>query len=281
VDSAQAWSEYIGRTEESRIAISTDRIRGLAALLDYPQPPWPDNQVPPTGHWCALFPYTPQSRLGHDGHEQRGAFIPPLRYTRRMWAGGRIEFGQPWQADQPVTRRSTLIRIEDKQGRSGPMTIVTILHEYLDGVTLLLREEQDIVYRDAPAAPAPKPGIRPFSAEPADWSREILPDATLLFRYSAVTFNGHRIHYDRDYVVQEGYPGLLVHAPLTATLLIDLFQKSNPGAGIRRFNFTARSPMYAGYPFRLRGRRQTGDTIALWSEACDGSVSITAELETT
>jgi 3-methylfumaryl-CoA hydratase len=280
LDSAQEWSDYIGRTEESHITISSDRIRGLAALMDYPEPPWPDNQVPPTGHWCALFPYTRQSQLGQDGHEERGVFIPPLRYSRRMWAGGRIEYMQPWQVDHPVLRRSTLLRIEDKHGRSGPMTLVTVLHEYLNGTTLLLREEQDIVYRDAPVEPAPKPVVRPFAVEPADWSREITPDTTLLFRYSAVTFNGHRIHYDREYVQAEGYPGLLVHAPLTATLLIDLFQRANPGVGIRQFRFSARSPMYDGYPLRIRGRHQLNAPISLWSEACDGSVSITAELET-
>ena len=280
MESKQQWSDYLGRTEESHITVSSDRIRGLAALMDYPEPPWPQNQVPPTGHWCALFPYTRQSQLGHDGHEEKGGFIPPLPYSRRMWAGGRIEYLRPWKVDQPVTRRSTILKIEDKHGRSGPMTLVTVNHEYLDGKTLLLREEQDIVYRDAAAGLAPKPVIKTFSGEPADWTREIVPDATLLFRYSAVTFNGHRIHYDRDYVQQEGYPGLLVHSPLTATLLIDLFQQANPEATIRHFRFIARSPMYDGYPVRLCGKRQANGMIALWSEACDGSVSVTAELET-
>lgn len=276
--STHEFASYIGRTEEARITVSSDRINGLAALMDYERPPWPDLQVPPTGHWCALFPNTRQSRLGHDGHEERGDFIPPLRYSRRMWAGGRIDFIKSWQVDQPVSRRSTILRIEDKQGRSGAMTLVTVLHEYLDGKILLLREEQDIVYRDAPANPAPVPVVQPFPAEPADWSREFVPDATLLFRYSAVTFNGHRIHYDRDYVREEGYPGLLVHAPLTATLLIDLFRQANPDVPLRRFEFTARQPLYDGYPVRLRGHRGADGRILLWAESCEGLRAVTAEL---
>lgn len=282
MENENRYSEYIGRMQESVIEISADRIRGLAALLDYPDPPWPGKLVPPTGHWCALFPATRQSALGDDGHEPRGDFIPPIAYPLRMWAGGRIDYRHPLRAGTPVTRRSTIIRVEDKQGRSGGMTIVTVRHEYLDGDTLVLVDEQDIVYRDALTAPLPAPVIKPPSCDAAsrsDWSAEILPDSRLLFRYSAVTFNAHRIHYDQDYARKEGYPGILVHGPLTATYLVDLFQSANPGAVIRRFAYTARSPMYAGFPFTLYGRREADGRVTLWAESCDGTTSMTAVLE--
>ena len=277
------WAGYLGRMQESPIVIPEDRMCGLAALLDYPETPWPGGEVPPTGHWCVLFPDTPQSDLGEDGHEKPGRFLPPIRYPRRMWAGGHIDFLQPMYIGETCTRRSTIKRIEDKTGRSGPMTFVTVSHEYLAGDVLKRRDVQHIVYRDA-AASLPAPSNRTVqsggSANAFDWSTQIMPDAILLFRYSAVTFNAHRIHYDRDFALREGYPGLLVHAPLTATLLIDLFQRSCPGTGIRRFEYTARSPMYDGYPFTIMGRRMKNRKVSLRAEACDGTESMTAELET-
>jgi 3-methylfumaryl-CoA hydratase len=284
VESEQQWSEYLGRMQESQIVISADRIKGLAALLDYPEPPWPDNQVPPTGHWCFIFPYTQQSKLGHDGHEQLGGFFPPVKYPRRMWVGGRIRYMLPLRVGEPVTHRSTIKGIENKQGRSGPMTFLTVCHEYLDGGILMLQDEQDIVYRDVSTDPIKKPVDTSHQASasphPYDWSRTIVPDTTLLFRYSAVSFNSHRIHYDQDYVRKEGYPGLLVHGPLTATLLIDLFQRSNPGIGIRQFDYVARSPMYEGYPFTIMGQQLENGKISLWAVDCEGTRSMTAELET-
>lgn len=278
------WAEYLGRTQESPIAIPEDRMRGLAALLDYPEPPWPDGEVPPTGHWCHLFPYTLQSELGKDGHEKPGSFLPPVSQPLRMWAGGYIELLQPMYIGESYTFRSTIRAIEEKEGRSGPMTFVTVCHEYLDNGALKRRDVQHIVYREAAAAPLPAPANRTIqsskSADAYDWSAQIFPDTTLLFRYSAVSFNAHRIHYDRDYVLGEGYPGLLVHAPLTATLLIDLFQRSCPGTGIRYFEYAARSPMYDGYPFTVMGRRTDNGKVSLRAEDCDGKESMIAELET-
>jgi 3-methylfumaryl-CoA hydratase len=280
----QQWPEYIGRIQESQIEISTDRMRGLAALLDYPELPWPVGQVPPTGHWCAIFPYTQQSKLGHDGHEQRGQFYPPIPYPRRMWAGGRIHFLQPLQIGVPVTHRAIIKQIENKQGKTGQMIFLTICHEYLQGDVLMLQEDQSLVYRDVPTTAVKKPVNKTRqdteSLQQHDWSKTIIPDTSLLFRYSAVSFNGHRIHYDQDYVREEGYPGLLVHAPLTATMLIDLFQQANPGVAIRRFEFTARSPMYVGYPFTISGKQQRDGIVSLWAEDCEGTVSMSAELET-
>lgn len=283
--SDKQWSEYLGRGEESQIVISSDHIRGLAALLDYPEPPWAQGEVPPTGHWCSLFPYTRQSGLGEDGHERLGGFMPPIAYPRRMWAGSRIDYHHPLPVGEMLLRRSTIQKIENKQGSSGAMTFVSVSHEYLHQGILMIRDEHDIVYRDVPAEPTPEPVVNTDRESGTtyayDWCEKITPDTTLLFRYSAITFNGHRIHYDQDYVRGEGYPGLLVHAPLTATLLLDLFQRQHPGVTIRRFEFRAQSPMFEGYPVYLYGRALEAGKVSLWAEDCEGRRALVASVETT
>lgn len=277
------WSDYIGRTQETLIEISTDRMLGLAALLDYEKLPWPAGEVPPTGQWCAMFPFTRQSQLGHDGHEKRGEFFPPIDYPRRMWAGGRIRFHQPLHIGVAVIHRSIIKKIENKQGKTGPMSFLTVAHEYLENGVLCVVDEQDIVYRGAATGMMKKPepkSIPTDALQPYDWSKTLIPDSTLLFRYSAVSFNSHRIHFDQEYMHEEGYPGLLVHGPLVATMLIDLFQNSLPGARISQFNYTVRSPLFAGYLLTLKGRKLDDGKISLWAEDCEGTVSLSAELHT-
>jgi 3-methylfumaryl-CoA hydratase len=278
------WPEYIGRMQESEIEISADRMKGLSALLDYQKPPWPDGQVPLTGHWCAMFPYTQQSILGHDGHEKLGEFFPPIQYPRRMWVGGRVRYIHSLPIGKLITHRSTIKNIVDKQGKGGPMTFVTLCHEYLQDDVLMLQDEQDIVYRDASTASVKKPVIsvseQSEQRHDCDWSRTIVPDSTLLFRYSAVSFNSHRIHFDKDYVREEGYPGLLVHAPLTATLLVDFYQRNNPGKKIRKFDYIAQNPLFEGYPLSIYGQQLKNGKVSLWADDCEGTRSMTAELET-
>jgi len=283
METKRDWSEFVGRSLMSEIAISSDRIRGLAALLDYAEPPWPNNQVPPTGHWLAMFPFTRQSNLGEDGHEKLGDFIPAIDYPRRMWVGGKINYHSPLSVNQPILHRTTISNIEDKTGKTGPMTFVTLMHEYLAEDELLLQEEQKIVYREASA----KPAIRPINQlasnvgmkKDCDWSRQIIPDSTLLFRYSAVTYNAHKIHFDHDYVNKEGYPGLLVHAPLTATLLIDLYQTEHPNVKITLFEYKAQSPLYVNDPVMLLGKNLEDGSVQLWAEDCSGTHAVTARLE--
>jgi 3-methylfumaryl-CoA hydratase len=284
MESETQWPEYIGRMQESVIEISADRMKGLAALLDYPELPWSEGLVPPTGHWCAIFPYTQQSKLGHDGHEKLGDFSPPTSYPRRMWVGGRVRYIQPLPIGEPIVHRATIKRIVDKQGKSGPMTIVTLCHEYFQADQLMLQDEQDIVYRDVSNNPIKKPidrsGSLPDSKLSINWSRTIVPDTRLLFRYSAVSFNSHRIHFDQDYVREEGYPGILVHAPLTATLLVDLYQRHNPGKNICKFNYVAQNPLYEGYPISIFGQQQENGKVSLWADDCEGTRSMSVELVT-
>ncbi|NNE39089.1 MAG: acyl-CoA dehydrogenase, partial [Gammaproteobacteria bacterium] len=273
MDGKRDWNNYIGRIHEETIFISSDRIRGLAALLDYDRPPWSDNVVPPTGHWLAMFPFTRQSQLGHDGHEKLGDFIPDTGYPRRMWVGGRIQYWKPLYVNQPILHRTTITNVEDKKGKTGPMTFVTLGHEYLVNDEVILKEEQKIVYRVPSSEPAVRPANKPVSKPEAefDWSRQFIPDSTVLFRYSAVTFNAHKIHFDHEYVKEEGYPGLLVHAPLTATLLIELYTVANTGVKITSFEYSARNPLYDGDPIMLYAKAQEDGTVSLWAEDCAGN----------
>jgi 3-methylfumaryl-CoA hydratase len=275
------WSDVVGRTQDEEISISSERIRGLAALLDYDRPPWPDNHVPPTGHWLAMFPFTRQSELGHDGHEKLGDFIPDTGYPRRMWVGGRIQYLQPLLVDQPFLHRTTISNIEDKIGKTGPMTFVTLDHNYLVDEKPVLREEQKIVYREATTEPAQRPASREIIKPDGefDWSKQFIPDSGVLFRYSAVTFNTHKIHFDYEYVREEGYPGLLVHAPLTATLLVELYISNNPGKGISSFEYSARSPMYDNDSIMLYGKRLEDGKVSLWAEDCAGNRAVTGLLD--
>ena len=177
----------------------------------------------PLGHWLYFLPEARESDLGPDGHPARGGFLPPVALPRRMWAGGRVDFLSPIPLGAEMTRRSTIIDIVDKSGSSGPMTFVVVRHEISLQGRLAVREEQDIVYRGASGqdAPAAADGAS-ASAERYDFRRCVAPGPVELFRYSALTFNGHRIHYDRDYATgAEGYPGLVVHGPLIATMLVD------------------------------------------------------------
>ncbi|MDQ6638839.1 MAG: MaoC family dehydratase N-terminal domain-containing protein, partial [Pseudomonadota bacterium] len=196
-----------------------------------------------------------------------------------MWAGGRLAFLQPLRVGDVMTRTSRIASIASKQARSGPLVFVTVQHEIAGGAGVALREEHDIVYRELPApgaaslAPTAAPGDETFA-------RRIVADAVLLFRYSALTFNGHRIHYDRRYVTEvEGYPGLIVHGPLIATLLVDLLRREHPEATLRSFDFKALSPLFDLHPFTVCGRPDGERRFALWARSTDGALAMQASAE--
>jgi len=196
-----------------------------------------------------------------------------------MWAGGRLEFHHALQVGDEVSRVSRITAVSEKSGRSGTLVFVTVRHELSHARGLAISEEHDIVYRDLPAAGAPVP---PPQAAPADatFGRTIVPDAVLLFRYSALTFNGHRIHYDRPYVTEvEGYPGLIVHGPLIATLLLDALRRELPQARVRRFSFKAVRPTFDLHPFRVNGRPDGERRVALWAQDHEGWLTMQAQAE--
>ena len=232
--------------------------------------------LPPLAHWLHFGGVEPFARCGPDGHGRRGDFLPALPHLpRRMWAGGRITFHEPLRAGHPARKRSRVGDVSQKQGRSGPLAFATVHHEIeaSDGRPLV-SEEQTLVFREAPRGPTPRTGgatERPHGT----WHREVVPDAVMLFRYSALTFNSHRIHYDADYVRDvENYPGLVIHGPLTATLLLDLALRNGGGASVASFSFQARAPLCLGDRVALDG--EPGGTL---TASTGGAVAMEARFD--
>ncbi|MEO8060956.1 MAG: MaoC family dehydratase N-terminal domain-containing protein [Burkholderiales bacterium] len=275
---------WIGRTETRTDQVCAAPVAALAATLDRTDAePLPGSDLPPLWHWLCFTPQARASEIGADGHAKRGGFLPPVPLPRRMWAGGRLQFNHPLQVGDEITRLSRIADVSVKHGRSGALVFVTVRHEVSNARGLALSEEHDIVYRDnpSPEAPAPAPQIAPASAA---FSREIVPDPVLLFRYSALTFNGHRIHYDRPYATEvEGYPGLIVHGPLIATLLLDLLRRERPDARVRRFAFKAMRPVFDIHSFQVCGQPEAGghgeQRVALWARDHEGFLAMQAHAE--
>ncbi len=269
---------WIGRTEETTDTVTAAPLAGLAATLDHAAAPWAVGAVPPLGHWLYFLPRALQRDISEDGHPHRGGFLPPVPLPRRMWAGGKLEFLAPLQVGDAVRRVSTIKDVTAKSGRSGDMVFVAVQHEIHGPSGLAIREIHDIVYRQAAKA-GETPAVATEDAPQALWRRPITPDPVLLFRYSALTFNGHRIHYDRDYCRDvEGYPGLVFHGPLTATMLVDLFLRHNPGARVTGFSFRAKRPLFDIHPLTLCGTPRPGGA-SLWALDHQGVISMSAEIE--
>ena len=274
----QSW---IGKSETLSDQVSAHAVGALSATLDRDDDlqPAAGTELPPLWHWMNFAHVVRQSQLGADGHPARGGFLPPVPLPRRMWAGGRLHWNpeNPLRVGDAVQRTSRILSVDHKKGRSGELLFVVVQHEVGNARGMSLSEEHDIVYRAAalPTDPAPQP----VAAErQAAWTREITPDPVLLFRYSALTFNGHRIHYDRSYVTQEeGYPGLVVHGPLIATLLIDLLRRNAPGAVVTDFSFKAVRPTYDLHPFTVLGQPSAdGKTVQLWAHDHEGWLTMQA-----
>ncbi|MBV9749690.1 MAG: MaoC family dehydratase N-terminal domain-containing protein [Acetobacteraceae bacterium] len=264
-----AYEAYVGKSETRTDEVSPRLIRGMAATLGVPEPA----TLPPLWHWMLFQDWVQPDQIGPDGHPKRGGFLPPVHdLPRRMWAGGRLDFRTPLRPGDAVTRTSTIKSVTEKQGGSGRLVFVTVRHVVEGPQGVALEEEQDIVYRGTEGAAVKE--APPRAPEPAaPISREVLPDPVLLFRYSALTGNGHRIHYDMDYVRQvEGYPGLIVHGPLQATWLAGLVE-DRP---IVRFTFRGQRPAFHGVPLRLEGR-PNGQGYALRSLDDTGAVCMQAE----
>jgi 3-methylfumaryl-CoA hydratase len=273
--------EWLGRTESRSDHVTPTPVTALSATLDRADAlPQDGDVLAPLWHWLYFLPVHRQSELGPDGHAARGGFLPPVPLPRRMWAGGRLQFHHPLRVGDAITRVSRIVDVSHKEGRSGALVFVLVRHEIGNADGIALTEEHDIVYRDNPKPddPAPKP-----LAAPADhaWLREIAPDDVLLFRYSALTFNGHRIHYDRRYVTEvEGYPGLVVHGPLIATLLMDLLRRNLPDAVVKQFSFRAIKPLFDTAPFSVCGKlEEDGKTVHLWAKDAQGWLTMEASAE--
>ncbi len=271
---------WVGRSETVRDSIVATPVTALTATLDHPAAPVaPGTPLPPLWHWLYFLPMHRQSEIGADGHARRGGFLPPVPLPRRMWAGSQFEFRSPIRVGDAVERTSTIADVTVKEGRTGRLVFVKVRHELRcnGAADAALVEFHDIVYREAkqPGDVEPPPLAAPSGAP---WQREIVADDVLLFRYSALTFNGHRIHYDRRYVTEvEGYPGLIVHGPLIATLLLDLLRRQAPDAEVASFSFKAVRPTFDLHPFKVNGAPQAdGKTVKLWAQDHEGWLTMDA-----
>jgi 3-methylfumaryl-CoA hydratase len=259
--------------------ISARPVAALAATLDRSDPwPHPGDSIPPLAHWLYCLDSVPQSGIGPDGHPAHSGLMPSVPLPRRMFAGSTIEFLHPIRIGDRVERTSEITDVRQKEGRTGLLVFVTLRQRILAGGTLALIEDQTIVYRGE-SSRSPAATEQPAEPRSAMWRREITPTEVMLFRFSALTFNAHRIHYDYDYATQvEGYPGLVVHGPLVATLLADLIRRNAPQDTVRRFAFRAQRPLFAPAAFAICGNRQ-GGTVSLWAETPTGHIAVDATAE--
>jgi 3-methylfumaryl-CoA hydratase len=278
--SATPYAEWVGRSETRQDSVTLAPLAAMSATLNRDDaPPREGDALPPLWHWLYFLPRHRQDELGPDGHAKLGGFLPPVSLPRRMWAGGRLRFHSPLRAGDAIERTSLITRIDSKQGQSGELVFVTVQHQVHHAGRLSIEEEHDIVYRGAPLPGAPTTPPQP-APEASAFSREIVPDPVLLFRYSALTFNGHRIHYDRAYVTEvEGYPGLIVHGPLIATLLLELLHREQPGAQVARFAFKAVRPIFDLHAFSVHGQPEGERSFRLWARDHEGFLAMTATAE--
>jgi 3-methylfumaryl-CoA hydratase len=273
--------EWIGRTQRTNDWITPSRVAAWHATLDHGVDPPGDGDPAPLGfHWTLGQPTARESELGHDGHGRKGGFLPPVALPRRLWAGSRVSFHRPLRVGERVERVSEIASISEKSGKDSPLVFVTVRHQLLGPSGVAIEEEQDLVYRGAAGtgssgAPHPDGGTTV-----AAWQRTIHPTETLLFRYSALTFNTHRIHYDRRYATEvEGYAGLVVHGPLIATLLLELAQTQVSPERIARFHFKARRPTFDTSDFGVFGAPDDDKgRLLLWSTTNDGARGVDAEV---
>lgn len=272
----QDYSAWIGREERITEELSSFPVTAaLATLDDEKRKLGPGDPLPPLWHWFYFLPRVAASHIGKDGHPERGGFLPPVALPRRMFAGARLHFRHPLVIGKPASRTGTVRDISQKHGASGALVFVTVEYQIEQDGQVCVEEVQDIVYRE-PGARIAAPKVVDLPAPPAGaWTRTITPNPILLFRFSALTFNAHRIHYDRPYAInEEGYPGLVVHGPLTAVLLLDLVHRHS-NRPVIAYSFRGRAPLFDLAPFRLFGQ-PSAEKVELEAIGPDGGIAMTA-----
>ncbi|HYW62660.1 MAG TPA: MaoC family dehydratase N-terminal domain-containing protein [Bradyrhizobium sp.] len=264
--------QWIGRSEEKTDLVTAHLVRALRATLfmEMGEPKGGD-AAPFTAHWCLAQPVVAMSELGPDGHAARGGFLPPVPLPRRMWAGGELQFIEPLRVGDEMKRTSRISDVTMKSGSTGQLCFVSVEHEITSARGTAIRERQDIVYRDAAPAGQNAVAAKTTAPPPSAKHREAhMADEVLLFRYSALTFNGHRIHYDRDYVTNiEGYPDLIFHGPMQAASLVEFAAKLHGGAAPKKFSYRGVQPLFAPGEFSVNANETDGG-LELWTANADG-----------
>jgi 3-methylfumaryl-CoA hydratase len=273
---AETWQEWVGRRETATGQAGEFQARGLAALLDGADAPRDGNALPVLGYWFLHLPTVPMSAIGPDGHPRRGGFLPPIPLDRRMWAGSRIQCLSDIRVGDKIEKTSTILKVAEKHGKTGPMVFVTVGHRLEGPRGPVAEEEQDIVFLAMPEKFEPPPG-QPLPAS-LEWTQAQAIDPVMLFRFSALTFNAHRIHYDIRYAQEaEKYPGLVVHGPLQALLLFDAALKRYPGRKIASYAFRSLRPLFDFDRITLSGRA-TESGLELFTANGDGHIGMQATL---
>ena len=269
----QAW---VGKSHTTHSNLPLFQAEALAGAIDVTATPKMGDSLPLPWHWLYFLDPVRRDGTGEDGHPIKGGFLPPVSLPRRMWAAGKLEVTQPLTLGVAAEKVSVITSVDAKDGRTGPLIFVSLRHEFRQAGSLCITEEQNLVYREAPLERTALPAGSTADGKP-EFICEITPDPILLFRSSALTYNAHRIHYDREYAINEElYPALVVHGPLLATLLLNLAHENLPNARIETFSFRAVRPTFDSHPIRLCGRR-SGNQLILWSEDHEGYCCMKAE----
>lgn len=270
--------EWIGREESAEDIAAITPVRQLCATLDLSADQFTDGaELPPLWHWLYFLPLHATTEIAEDGHAQKGGFLPDVPLPRRMWAGGRVDYHRLPRIGETLRRVSAIDNVEVKYRGESPMVFVTVRHRIYCGFEQALEEVQNLVYLPAASADDPPPKVRPPPAN-AEWFDRVTPGTAMLFRYSALTFNSHRIHYDREYAMDvEKYPGLVVHAPLTATLLGNVVARKLPARRVSDIAFRAQQPLFDTESFELQGFAGQ-DSATLWALAPNGGVAVSMEV---
>ena len=263
--------QWIGRTSEASDIVTAQLVKGLrATLFQEIGEPKPGEAAPFTVHWCLAQPVFAMSMLSADGHPTRGGFLPPVPLPRRMWAGGELQFFDPLRVGDDTTRKSRISDVAVKTGSTGQLCFVSVEHEMTTPRGTAIRERQDIVYRGMESTQSATPAKTPPPPPVAKHRETHMADPVLLFRYSALTFNGHRIHYDRDYVTRvEGYPGLIFHGPLQAAFIVELAAKLHGGTPPKKFSYRGVQPLFEGAEFSVNAN-DNGTALELWTANSTG-----------
>lgn len=271
--------EWIGKTMDRSDSMAPEQLQRFEALMNRnPLAVTSGTHLPPCAHWCYFTPVEMQSELGVDGHARKGGFLPPVELPKRMWAGGKIIFKKPLLAGTPAEKKSTIIAINEKEGSSGKLCFVTVRHQVSSKGALAIDEEQQIVYREESEEGAHPIRTNPLDIDP-DWKISVKPDTIQLFRFSALTFNSHRIHYDQDYVKKmEGFPNIVVHAPYLLVLLLDSFKNKDDGRVIEDVKYRADGPVYLDEQITIYGKSADNHRSELRVTGPEGNLAMSASV---
>jgi len=267
-------TDWLGNSEERQDQIVAFPANALSATLNYDVKYLDGSVLPPLWHWLYFLPIYRLDQANYDGHAALGGFLPPVKLPRRMWAGSRVSFLYDLTIGTEARKVSTIKSIQQKSGKSGDLVFVTVAHQVFQNDTCCIEEEHDIVYRSAPDINATAPVFKTTDTSP-EFSYVVKPDPILLFRYSALTFNGHRIHYDQPFCIEtEGYEGLVVHGPLLATMMLDLIRQNFPDAVVKYFQFRALAPVFDTMKFEVCGCKTSSSEVEIWIKRDDGVLAM-------